>query len=323
MSTVIRDDAWSGTVVYYPERVRFPSPNNLDTIELYLRSIVTNIYNGGSPDYNIRDNPSVIPVIFKGFETVLEISYKEEPYEQFNLKIGNELQEDQPCLNIRIYYDNGVVGKLVFVRSKNVVCSIPETHAGTWMVELNNSMLCSLGISTIYLEDDAVINCGGTPTKFSFVRIFRGDTPSWYQKFGYEVNLNTERVQRMYPGYNKAQYDIDIEQLRNYPYSKIVDGMQNLQQVYKILPKPHNDVIFEDGVEAINALNRHPSHETTLASYMSRLWTDDCNDYDIVSRFLRNSSRKIIDPTGKYFNWAPLYRRIEFTSYDYVLSAKC
>lgn len=311
-------------IAYYPEHVRFPEPINLMVVELYLISIIMNIYKIDNPEnVSLRNMAFIIPVVFKGFETILEISYTQEPYEQFNFKIGNELIAENPCLHIRIYYDNGVVGKLVFVRSQNVICPIPEANAGTWMVELTNSIICSLGINTSYLEDDALIKCNDTSAKYAFVRIFRGETPSWYEKFGYEINLNTARVQRRYPGYNKRQYDEDIVQLRNYPLSMILNGLGNLEKVYNMTPAPDNKSLLDDGIAAINAFNRHPTTETTLGDYMSRLWKDHCGDYHIINKFLRNSSRPSIDPNGNYFNWSPLYYRIEFTTYDYSRLAKC
>jgi len=165
-------------VAYYPENIRFPDPINLGVVELYLTSIVMNIYNiDNIENVNLKHKPAVIPIVFKGFETLLEISYADEPYEQYNFKIGNELIVDQPCLHLRIYYDNGVVGKLMFVRSQNVICPIPEANAGTWMVEFTNSIICSLGVNTIYLEDDAVINCNGISKQILFCKnISRRDT---------------------------------------------------------------------------------------------------------------------------------------------------
>lgn len=308
-------------LAYYPENNKFPSPINLRVVELYLTSIIMNIYN--TSDINIIRNIYTIPVVFKDFESLLEISYTEEPYKQFNLKIGNERVETEPCLHLRIYYDNEIVGKLVFVRSKNVVCPIPEENAGTWLVEFTNALFCSLGIGTIYLEDDAVVQCNGNVDKLFFIRIFKGEQTSWYQKFGYELNLNTSRVQNKYPGYNKIQYENDIVQLRNYPFSMILDGVRNLETVYNRTPVPYNTTLLEDGIAAIHAINRHPSSEITLGNYMSELWKNNCHDYAIINKFLRNSSRPIIDPTGQYFIWAPLYHRIEFVSYDYSRTDKC
>lgn len=308
------------THIYNPEEIRFPYPNSLRVLELYFNSIITNIYNNN--DINIINTSYIIPIIFKGYETLVEISSSMHPYEQFNIKIGNEINEDEPCLHIRFYYDKEVVAKLVFVRSKNVICSIPEANAGTWMVELTNSIVNSLGINIIYLEDDAVIDCNGIPDRFLFLRIYHGDTPSWYQKFGYEINLNTNRVQNRYPGYNKQKYSADIYQLNNYSFSKILDGLNNLEKVYNKLQEPFNKIILDDGIATINVINRNPSPEITLGEYMSKLWIENCEDYLIINKFLRSSSAPHIDPAGIYFNWAPLFNRIDFVSYDYIRSIK-
>lgn len=87
------------------------------------------------------------------------------------------------------------------------------------LVHLTNTLLCSLGITTTLLENDANITCGDIPEKF---QIHKRDKPSWYEGFGYDINLTTERVQQKYPGYNLE----DIVQLSDYRFTRIIDGLE-------------------------------------------------------------------------------------------------
>lgn len=117
------------SLAYQPEIVRFPEPSSMYVIGLYLTSLIANTY---SNIVDLENNNYSIPVIFKEYDTLIEISYMEEPY---NIKIKNEINNNEPCLHIRIYQDKqNIVSKLIFVRTKNVMCNIPETKVGTWLV---------------------------------------------------------------------------------------------------------------------------------------------------------------------------------------------
>lgn len=313
------------SLAYQPEIIRFPKPLSLNVLGLYFTALIMNSYS--SKNIDLTNHRYLLPVVYKNFETLLEISYLEDPYKQYNLKLGNELNQYEPCLHIRFYEQDGeIVSKLVFVRTQKVECSMPENKAGTWLVELTNIISCSLGINTTLLEDDANISCNNKQEKFQMLRIYRFDKASWYQNFGYDLDLNTSRVQNKYIGYNMQQYLDDVENLASYPLSKITDGLRSLQLAYESLQHPHNDVILEDGIAAINVINKYlPTTlpTVTLGKFMSDLWINNCDDYIVINKFLRNSSRELIDKTGKYFNWAPLYRRIEFVGYDYTRRGKC
>ena len=293
---------------YQPTITKFPIAMDLDDVKKYINTLridhVNNIYK--------------IPVEYKGFITEMEVSYTDEPYPQFNLQIQNGLNELEPCLHLRIYTNNNkVMGKLVFVRSKDVKCVIPGENAGTWLVELSNEIFHSLGIRVIVLEDDSVVNCSnGQIARFFMLRVYRGDFRSWYSNFGYRNNFNTKRVQRLYPGYDENNFMEDMKLLQSFPMEIITEGIFNTD--YERISPIFRQAVIEDVNKATNILQKYNPDYKNLGEYMTNLWSINCDGYITMDKFLRTTSRSDVDLLGNIFPWTPLFRRLEFVSYDYI-----
>ena len=299
---------------YDPETVRFPEANSLADIREYLDYLVVSTLNVESVDFK---NVYSILVSFGDFMTIVEISYSEHPFEQFNLRIMNTLDPSSPCLHIRIYMSESVIAKLVFVRSVGVACVIPEKGAGTWMMQLSTKIICSLGIRTSILEDDSMVSCGNTSVRFFTLRIYQGKLKSWYSDFGYLHDFESPRVQNAYPDYNPQMFNQDLLNLRAFPLFIIANILSHLE----IIPlTKQREIIIEDGAKAALVMKERPytSETMSLGQYMTKLWKDNCQSYGVIDRFLRTTSRKDIDPHGLIFPWGPLLRRIEFASYEFI-----
>lgn len=249
-----------------------------------------------------------IAVNFKDWYTIFIISYKEEPYPQYNIMIMNELDYDQPCLHLRIYKDeNTIIGKLVFVRATNVRCSVPDKNTGSWMVQLAIEFFKQLGIPVSLLEDDALLECptSKAKTRFLLLRIFMGKR-SWYESFGYKPFFSSKRVQDRYPGYNENQYERDIQFLRNIKLGDIINDFK------------YNDFTLLEHTRAVRSLDIFKNYDldSTLGTIMSNIWTTDCKKYTVLDKAIRSLA---FSKLSTFDNWTIVYKRIVFVGINYIL----
>lgn len=253
-------------------------------------------------------------VNFQEYITIFIISYKEEPYPQYNIRIINERNDDEPCLHLRIFQDENnniegfnIIGKLVFVRASGVKCSVPDKNAGTWMVKLSIEFFKQLGIPITILEDDALLECptSKAKTRFLLLRIFMGKR-SWYESFGYKPFLSSKRVQGRYPGYDENKYERDIVYLRNIKLRDIINDFK------------YQDLTNLEKIRASRAYNIFQEYDLnlTLGQIMSDIWTTDCKKYMVLDKALRSLA---FSKLSSFDIWTIVYKRIIFVGIDYIL----
>lgn len=311
----------------WPTDIQLPEAKTLEDVERYLNFIIRgklgNLYH-----LDLRRNNYIIPVDFDGFSTQMKISYSDPA--QINISIENSLDISLPCLDLRIYNENGnLIGYLGYIRTRNTSCTIPANRPGNWLVRLANKIFCSLGIRTIKLDDDATVPCNEEEIRFSILRLYQGKNP-WYQAFGYDHNFNSERIQNRYPGYNEQIFSQDVQNLVNYPVSQIYRILENFEgsvlDFRKVWGRNFDRnyiIVAEDGMKTRYVFNKYPlPPDATLGGYMSTLWDLDCRAYVTISKFLSTTSREDIDKNGTVFYWSPILRRIEFVIRDYIYTCK-
>lgn len=109
---------------YDPSVLLFEQAITLNDVYRHLGTLIKSTLN--IMDVDLNSNVYYIPINNQNFTSVVEVAYTAKPYPQFNLKIINTNDNTQPCLHIRIYIEQTLLAKIVFVRSLNVKCIIPD-----------------------------------------------------------------------------------------------------------------------------------------------------------------------------------------------------
>lgn len=288
-------------------------------------------------DTDLTKNAYAYDITYDDFSTVLLFQYLTEPYEHVKINIVNTNSPDTPCLDLKIIpYDGKLVGKISFIRTLSdsiggisPKCKIPDSKAGTWLINLSKKMLCYLGINHSTLEDDSQLLCdkNNVKIKFLLLRLFQKKKfISWYETFGYNFNFNTSRVQNKFKGYDKEQFNKDISLLSNIKMSDIIEVLieDDLPKIPSSLPTSQSSIVYEDIDNVIEILEKYPpTKDMTLADYMVFLWEKNCEYYTLFEKLLNTTSRPDITKNTSQFFWDSLYDRIKFVTYDLSNNDTC
>ena len=148
----------------------------LNNIELLFEDV------GIVPDWDELGKFYNLPIIYDGFSTILNISYR---YNEISFEIKTENRKFY-CAAFGISYsDEGKLRGYIGNVNRHTTCMVPRTKSGTWIMNFITSFLYFIGIREAQLEDSSKIYCQKHHANLLLLRIFSGNFHTWYENFGY------------------------------------------------------------------------------------------------------------------------------------------
>lgn len=166
--------------------------------------------------------------------------------------------------------ENLILNPLIF--SKSITMHISQVkkdnrYSGTYLMNLANALIYSLGFRYADLMDKSTILCS-RDNKYSpliFLRIFEGKLSSWYENFGYQTKGGDKELMKQVAIFPMSTIKKYVNQL--FANKDNVDNVNNRKLM---------DIIYE-------------SEHETLGPFMVDLWRHNCDLYSYLLDLLLNS----------------------------------
>ena len=152
---------------YDPSRIKFGRAQNIQEVISRINNYLIDT------DFQPRSN-IIMPVLninFKHWTTQVHVFV----YDKNLYIVLYDRDSPNACMSLTLRnITDGVEGKIQMISSQ-YNCNIPETRRGTWLMELADNLLHSLGCTRAILHDESQMRCNDhMSVSLLFLRIFQG-----------------------------------------------------------------------------------------------------------------------------------------------------